>query len=103
MEENVEERNQQRDREAVEQRREKIRCDGDSHAPRVRAKERKQPAVGRHLPPRGWRQERERKDYFLGSDSAVEEGAAVPALILAQLGRVNKKAVAGGEQRVRAW
>ena len=43
VEEDVEERDQQRDRKAVEQRREQVACDRDRHPPRVRAQVREKP------------------------------------------------------------
>src|SRR5687767_15119821 len=46
-------------------------------------------------------QQCEREDDFFRRDSAVQERAAVPALVFTQLGRIHEEAVAGGEQRVR--
>src|SRR5688500_12874640 len=47
-------------------------------------------------------QQRQRQNDLFGRHSAVQERAAIPALIFAQLRRVNEEAVTGREQRVRA-
>jgi len=50
VKQDVEERDQQGDREAVEQRRDEVRHDRDRHAPEMRAQERKKPLIDRHCP-----------------------------------------------------
>src|SRR5215475_11799814 len=49
-----------------------------------------------------WREKGDRQNALLRRDAAVEERAAIPALIFPQLGRIDEKRVAGREQRVRA-
>src|SRR5690242_13023266 len=47
-------------------------------------------------------EQRHGQDALLWRDAAMEEGATITALILAQLRRVDEKGVARGEQRVRS-
>ena len=95
MKQDVEERNQQRDRKTIEQRREQVADDGDRHAPGVGAQIREQllidwrvhwirvwalaklvrcsrfplPASRNDLPARS--EQRQRENYFFGRHAAV--------------------------------
>ena len=59
-----------------------------------------EPPVDGHLRLR--RQQSERENHFLRRHAAVEERAAITALVLAQLGRIDEEAVVRREQRVAA-
>src|SRR6266568_293286 len=127
MEQDVEERNQQRDRETIEQRRKEVANDRDRHAPGVRAQVGEKPSIDWRLhlirvivlgrlaklmrcppspvPPPATQlsarsEQRQRENYFFGRHAAVQERSAITALVLAQLGRIDEEAIAAGEQSV---
>src|SRR3954465_4939637 len=58
------------------------------------------PASLNRLP--SWSKQGQRQNHFLRRHAAVEERAAVPALVLAKLRRIDEEAVVGREQGVAA-
>src|SRR5882757_6899344 len=47
-----------------------------------------------------WRKQRQRQNHFLRRHAAVKERSAIPALVLAQLGRVDEETIVGRQQSI---
>src|SRR5256885_7354739 len=89
MKEDVEKRNQQRNRETIEQRCQQIAGNRDCHPPRVRTEIRQQPFVGRGIHLHGRREARGERRKKTGSGFHFAGWCSVPTSPLSPLASRN--------------